>query len=565
MSGTTMTSAGDVPISFDGGVATARQAALAGQVAFVVGAWVLLCALGWGNDGLWFQGDAPRHAANGVFWKDYLVDRPADLRDYALRYYARYPVTHLSSYPPLFYLVEAGGYALIGVSPHVIKPAVLFSTLVAALYSLAWIRRWIEPDAGWAAAVVLLQPIIVQWSHAIMLNVPAFTVMLAALYHTNRSLESTEKGWHGHEIASIILLMTAVLVYYPAGIALLIAAAWIVQQRRWRRLWSRNFMIFGALVVVVAFAAAPEILQWAPRIGRWLNPAHVMDGGRWLFYPTHINGLVSPHVAVLAGIGAVVGLATRTSRRQTVLLIIWVALTYVVLSYIDVQSERYILPLAAPLVFLCTISLTSAARWSHERGWRVAKRVRVLIISSVIVLAVVQVRLIEAKALPSVEGFRAAAQYLERVAPNEPVLYHGYYDGVLMFYLLAGDPQFQRGVVLARKVVPELDAQLRGRPYAAASALREILRTRTGCRWIVLEKSLKNADPLSRRLFSAVEAAEIERVRSFPVTGTYPVSLEVYRWRESVESPQHLDIVFPDLDENMRFKVVPMGPRVPPR
>src|SRR5262249_44688640 len=59
------------------------------------------------NDGLWFQGDSPRHAANGLFWADLGAARTWKWREFALRYYARYPVINPIAYPPLFYLLEA--------------------------------------------------------------------------------------------------------------------------------------------------------------------------------------------------------------------------------------------------------------------------------------------------------------------------------------------------------------------------------------------------------------------------------------------------------------------------
>ena len=37
------------------------------QIVMTICAWGVIVALHLDNDGLWFQGDAPRHAANGVF------------------------------------------------------------------------------------------------------------------------------------------------------------------------------------------------------------------------------------------------------------------------------------------------------------------------------------------------------------------------------------------------------------------------------------------------------------------------------------------------------------------
>jgi len=65
-------------------------------------ALLIVAALNRQSDGLWFQGDAPRHAANGLFWWDLLTALPRDPIEYAVRYYARYPVIAPATYPPFF-------------------------------------------------------------------------------------------------------------------------------------------------------------------------------------------------------------------------------------------------------------------------------------------------------------------------------------------------------------------------------------------------------------------------------------------------------------------------------
>ena len=52
--------------------------ALSWQTLGLLLAWLLVVGLHLGNDGLWYQGDAPRHAANGLFWWDFLTRLPAD-------------------------------------------------------------------------------------------------------------------------------------------------------------------------------------------------------------------------------------------------------------------------------------------------------------------------------------------------------------------------------------------------------------------------------------------------------------------------------------------------------
>ncbi len=153
------------------------------QLAVLVAVWIYLWALQIDNDGLWYRGDAARHALNGFFWSDYLRDFTLDAKGYALSYYARYPAIDPASRPPFFYLLEGAAFTLIGPSPYVAKGLVLCFALMAAMYLWAWLRRWVAEEAAWAAPLFLLLPGMSRWSHAIMLQVPAIALSMAALYH----------------------------------------------------------------------------------------------------------------------------------------------------------------------------------------------------------------------------------------------------------------------------------------------------------------------------------------------------------------------------------------------
>ena len=128
------------------------------QIAAVMMTFLAVAALHRHSDGLWFQGDAPRHAVNGLFWWDLVHSLPRDPLAYALRYYARYPVIAPVTYPPLFYLVEGLSFAAFGSSPYVAKSVVLVFAILAGLYTMAWARRWIGEPAGWAGAFLAFIP-----------------------------------------------------------------------------------------------------------------------------------------------------------------------------------------------------------------------------------------------------------------------------------------------------------------------------------------------------------------------------------------------------------------------
>ena len=61
------------------------------QLVALLGCWLTCVWFHWGNDGIWFQGDSPRHALNAVFFLDLAKEGIWNPIEYAHRYYARYP------------------------------------------------------------------------------------------------------------------------------------------------------------------------------------------------------------------------------------------------------------------------------------------------------------------------------------------------------------------------------------------------------------------------------------------------------------------------------------------
>src|SRR5206468_131502 len=107
------------------------------QLAAMTLALAFVAARHWRGDGLWFQGDSPRHAMNGLFVSDLIAMGPRDPVDFAVRYYARYPVIAPATYPPLFYGLEALGFAIAGVRGQVAKTIVLLFAWMSGAYTVA--------------------------------------------------------------------------------------------------------------------------------------------------------------------------------------------------------------------------------------------------------------------------------------------------------------------------------------------------------------------------------------------------------------------------------------------
>ena len=247
------------------------------------------------------------------------------------------------SYPPFFYLLEAGLFAVLGPSPYLAKGIVLSFTLVEAIYAMVWLRRWVAEEAGYSSAVVLLLPGMVEWSHAIMLNVPACAMTLAALYHTKRWLE--EPGSR-HFYAAACLSTLTVLTYFPAAVVVPIIVAWVVAAGHSRLLIVPRTLATAAVCGIVLLPCFVLALRWA-RLHVEMTaatPGLISKSTTWLYYLNSAQSLFGQAMPALAALGVITGIVSRCWRFETMMLSIWVVLAYVFLTYLRAKDERYLLP-----------------------------------------------------------------------------------------------------------------------------------------------------------------------------------------------------------------------------
>jgi hypothetical protein len=528
--------------------------ATAAQAGGVFLAVLLVAAWHWPNDGLWFQGDAPRHAANGLFFWDYLRSLPAGPVSFALSYYARYPVITPLVYPPLFYVIEGVAFGLIGPSPYVAKALVLACSGAMGAYTMAWARRWGGPAAGWAGACVVLLPGFVQYSNAVMLNVPATACIIGALYHLVVWLES---GARRHRTGFVLLTVASLLTYYAAAVVLPLAFVWVVLfggRPRARAIW-----VIPAIILLLAITIAVVLPQhWsrnAPSLWRVADPA------LWVFYGHELAAIAGLPWAMLGGLGLAVTLVKPDHRRHGLMLALAFLLVGSCLVVLPAESGRYALPLVPLLAIAAVVGVVSTLQLIGPglRPFAVVVATMLLVGSAA--------RLGAAESVPVVSGFAEAAGYLRTRAPRDTVLYSGYHDGVFTFYVRAGDPQFQQRVVLAQKVLSRFEQnQLfvwEETSYVnVVSDVVPLLQRTCGCQWVVIEQvSLGYPTKADALLRDALRGPEFEHVQSFPIAGLVATTLELYRFLQPGDPAPPVDLMFPSFSGRIFRGVEPVASR----
>jgi len=523
------------------------------QVAVVALAFLTIAALHRQNDGLWFQGDSPRHAMNGLFWWDLLTTLPRDPVEFAVRYYARYPAINPATYPPLFYFVEGLTFAAFGPSPQVAKFIVLLFGVMAGVYTMAWARRWIGPVAGWAGPFLAFMPGIVLWTNSVMLNIPAAALGLAVLYHFRRWSETARVT---QLVLTLLFAAAVVLTYYQGGIVLCICAGWAALRWREFRLNRRALWIAAGALCAIAPVAIAITLAPVQTARHLPTLALLTRSSTWTFYWTTLPD-VTGRPALVAGVaGLIAGFFTARWRTDAAYLAIWITALIVGLSLLPAKDPRYVLLAAPAFVLAAAIGLAVAVPHLGARRpeWQAAALAAGLA-AGFWSAARVQV--------PQVSGFREIATYLQEQAPRDAVLYDGQYDGLFGFYVRASDPHFERRVALGSKLLYQDGPASTFTPVqksnvASTQDVVNLLRTRSGCRWVAIEVT-RNPGSIGRRLLrEAVARPEFELVRSFPITGAGERRVDLYRSVIAVDPVAAVDLGFPSFTNREFLHIVPI-------
>jgi len=524
------------------------------QTVGIVCTWLYVVYLHLGNDGLWYPGDAARHALNGAFWGDFLASGSFHPKAFALSYYARYPAINPTSYPPLFYLLEAAAYRLFGISPFVAKGLVLGFALVAALYAAAWLRRWVSREAGWGGTLLLLQPGVIAWSHAVLLNVPSMALGLAALYHARRWLDRPSRD---QRYLALAFIVAGFVSYFPTLIVCLAICAWILVEWHWTKLFTRRstaaLVTFGAVLLV----ALGVVSQWAPLHVSLAstNLEQMLRVERWTYYFWESRGIVAMPTALLAAFALVACAFDPRARREAVPVIVWMVACYIGLSSLTERDTRFAVILAPPVAILGSIGFLALAR-----ALRLTSRVAIAVTFAALIA--LHAALGWFTFVPRTEGIREAVDFLAAKAPTGMIFFEGEDNGIFTFYVRAGDPGFRRGVVRGSKLLYASAIFNRWRLQQRVSSpaeVVELLRRESGCQWLAIETSTGVEEiEAVRFLRQALEGPEFERVQSFKVDAVRGYRVDVYRLRRPAEEPDRIALPFPVLGQGTEFKAKPI-------
>jgi hypothetical protein len=164
--------------------------------------------------------------------------------------------------------------------------------------------------------------------------------------------------------------------------------------------------------------------------------------------------------------------------------------------------------------------------------------------------------------VPAVKGMRAVVAFLNQHAPHGYIFYDGYYDGLFSFYIRAHDPQFERGVIVGRKLLYASAIFTDWRLTELVSSPAEVVaafRQHCGCQWLVIARSKQPLNIAAvHHLYTALEGPEFQLMQSFPVQSPLVAQVDVYRFLLPAAEPAERDFPFPYIAPGAVLHIKPL-------
>ncbi|SEN96824.1 Dolichyl-phosphate-mannose-protein mannosyltransferase [Nitrosospira multiformis] len=512
-------------------------------IIFTVFAAVMFVTAPTNGDFAW--SDAPRHALNGVFVRDFFIAMPwEDPRQYAVNYYLRYPALTILFYPPLFSLFLAIAYSIFGFSHLVAQATVTFFHLILGLAGYMLARRWMPHGYAIAASLLLASaPEIAFWGRQVMLDVPAYAwlALMAVTF-----VRYMDRGEIRYLWLTVLLFVAALYTKQTSLFVLFALLAGLISARGLQALRDRQ--LWGAAVTLLLLVIPLAVLHL--KFGQ-VNMGSMMGSQRsdlprtsveaWTYYAAQLPGQLGWPTVILSIIylaGATVRADWRLPRPHMVFLIVWFVAGYLFFSYIMVREPRHDLMVLLPLPIFAVLAIKKITETRLKKTG--------LALAGAVALGSVAWSVL-AYPVHWVTGHSEAADFVLKRAPqNSVVLFSGYRDGSFVFNIRAGertDVSVARADKLLLRVAIERERGVQDRNLTANKI--ESLLKRHAIRYVVAETGFWHDLPSMAALTALLnDTSRFKAVQRIATQANYPNTdheLVIYEYLGMVDAnPQPL-------------------------
>lgn len=527
--------------------------------------WIGVYLLFWRalDAGEFWWTDESRHAMNGVFfldlWRDLPFQKPYE---YALQYFAQYPALALNWYPPFFPVVESVFFALFGITESAGRMTVLMFALAGATAWYCWARPiWGRQAAALSCLLYLSAPGVVDWTRSVMLEVPAIAMIIIGIWAFEHYLNQPSfrrAAVAGLSLGCMLLLKQTTVFILPALIAYALLTG------RARLLWRREAAIAYVMVGIVGLALALHAMKFgavpvnalADQFGS--NRAQLFSLRRWIHFWLALWDVSGPALGIASLAGILFRLRVK-GAPQDLLLFLWVAASYLFTTVVVGSGEgnvpRYTMYALPALALLACMPLS--------RGILNNSTIRLIAFVPLAMLAGWNVYATSVKPHPYVSGYERAAEFVARQEDPGMILFAGKHDGNFIFHLRALDPEKNKAVLRADKILVSMSVHKAFGMVSYVESVEDVIALidRFGVGLVVIESRDVVDFPEFKLLAKAVGDPRFRLINETPVLTNVPefagLSVKVYRYLDKKEQAGDLVIPMPHMGIEIKLKAKP--------
>jgi len=466
-----------------------------------------------------YYGDEMRHAMNGAFFRDFLVDLPLQHPlQYTYEYYAKYPALAFPHWPPLFHFIEGVFFLLFGFSPWVSRLVVLGFALLAVYFWYRIAERFGPRYRAFLSAVILACiPFLLLYERVTMLEIPVLGACLGAIHFWLRFLETERRRdlWTLAAFSAAALLINQKAIFLPLFIVFDFAV-----ERRFHLL--KRFDIWLAALVSAAavlpwyMLASRTLSFWSGRVAG--DGSYLSLGVNYTFYLTQLYKQLGPVLLCLGCVGLLLALLKRS--RADRFFLIWILSGYICFVLIREKDPRHTMLWVPPLFYF---GLAALETLFLRRIWA--------LIGSTVLALVFFVNALRSER-PKVDGAKEAAEYVLSLPESDIVYYQGYLGGDFIFFVRKFDSEKRHMVAREKQVVVSDFGQ---RPTKVLHTKNEILSffQAWGIRYAVIED--RDEFPALGPVRELMNSDQFELLRTIPIRTNLPNfssrQIQVFRFR----------------------------------
>jgi Dolichyl-phosphate-mannose-protein mannosyltransferase len=399
-------------------------------------------------------------------------------------------------------------------------------------------------------------PLTLLFEKVVMLEIPALSLCIGALYYWIRYLRGEKKSdiyWFA------FLACAALLTKQTAAFLLPVCILSVLLTKRVHLFTQKTTWI---VVAVCAVVLSPYYLAMAHFHGTALAqsvgaPHPLSLFARATFYwralPSQITGVV---LAL-----AVLGLVTYCVRREwekLAFFLAWILGCYLTLTPIGILEPRFMIYWLPAWAWLAAVPFTVSLQ---------GKFLRTLQPIAAVLLLSAQLLWTLSFQRPYVAGYAPAARSLVTMAKSGYVLFDGPLPGNFVFFVRASDPSRRIGVLRKALYVTMISKEDGSEELVhGANGIRELLAD-DAVRYIVVAENAPTGFPVQRTLRDLLHSDHQFQLRAaFPVTGTDRVQpgafLAIYENTQAPASPAatHLHVKMLTTRHDLNVPFATLGP-----